>query len=38
MILAKARELITPKLVTNKSAILDAYRMLSRVPGPKHIR
>ena len=32
---AKAKELIIPKLETNKSAILDAYRMLTKIPGGK---
>ena len=30
---AKAKELIQPQLLTNRSAILNAYRQLTRVPG-----
>ena len=32
---AKARKLIQPQLLTNRNAILDAYRMLSKIPGGK---
>jgi hypothetical protein len=32
---AAARKVIQPQLLTNKSAILDAYRMLTKVPGGK---
>jgi hypothetical protein len=33
--IATTKTLITPKLETNKSAILDAYRMLTKIPGGK---
>lgn len=32
---AAARKLIQPQLLTNRNAILDAYRMLAKVPGGK---
>ena len=31
--IAKARKIATPQLLTNRNAILDAYRMLTKVPG-----